>query len=88
MYQIYDKDVAISNPMLMKNVQRNQYHVFKSRLGKINLRYNDIIVSNTSIPADVRKFRAIIYGKLWRNISLEYLCDANYSWYFCSNASY
>ena len=67
MYRIYNEDITLFDSMFMKNEQvhnydtrqRDHYHVpgFKSRLGKINLRYNGVIVWNSilssGIPVDV-----------------------------------
>ena len=61
MYWIYNEDITLFDSMFMKNVQvhnydtrqRDYYHVpgYKSRLGKINLRYNGVIVC--VVPIDV-----------------------------------
>ena len=67
MYPIYNEDITLFDSMFMKNEQvhnydtrqRDHYHVpgFKSKLGKINLRYNGVIVWNSllssGIPVDV-----------------------------------
>ena len=67
MYRIYIDDITLFNSMFMKNVQvhnydtrqKEHYHLpcFKIRLGKINLRYNGVIVWNSiltsGIPVDV-----------------------------------
>ena len=83
----------------MKNVQihnydtrqRDHYHVpsFKSKLGKINLRYNGVIVWNnilsSGVPVDVSK--AVLFFKQlkcamingMRKITcLEYIYDINH----------
>ena len=85
MYRIYIDDITLFNSMFIKNVQvhnydtrqKEHYHLpcFKTRLGKINLRYNGVIVLNSilisGIPVDVSQavfFKtlkcSIIEGKL------------------------
>ena len=67
MYRLYNEDITLFDSMFMKNEQvhnydtrqKDHYHVpgFKSRLGKINLRYKGVIVWNSilfsGIPVDV-----------------------------------
>ena len=67
MYRIYIDDITLFNSMFIKNVQvhnydtrqKDHYHLpcFKTRLGKISLRYNGVIVWNSiltcGIPVDV-----------------------------------
>ena len=63
MYRIYNEDRMLFDSMLMKNVQvhnydtrqRDHYHVhgFQSRLGKINLRDNGVIVWNNILSSGV-----------------------------------
>ena len=82
----------------MKNVQVHNYVTrqrddyvpgFKSRLGKINLRYNGVIVLknilSSGVPVDVSqavfskqlKF-ALINGTMWKITCLEYIDDIDY----------
>ena len=67
MYRIYINDITLFNSMIMKNTQvhnydvrqKDHYHLpcFKTRLGKISLWYNGVIVWNSiltcNIPVDV-----------------------------------
>ena len=62
-YWIYNEDNTLYDSMVMKNVQfhnhdicqRDRYHIpgFKSRLGKIKLRYNGVIVWNNILSSGV-----------------------------------
>ena len=74
MCRIYIDDITSFNSMFIKNVQvhnydmrqKEHYHLpcFKTRLGKINLRYNGVIIWNSiltsGIPADVSQ---AVYSK-------------------------
>ena len=94
MYRIYYEDITLFDSMFMKNEQvhnydtrqRDHYHVpgFKSRLGKINLRYNGVIVWNSilssGVPVDVSQAVfskqlkcAIINGTLKNHMPGTYL---------------
>ena len=85
MYRIYIDDITLFNSMFMKNVQlhnydrhqKEHYHLpcFKTRLGKVSLQYNDVIVWNSiltnGIPVGVSQAVfsqtlkcSIIVGKL------------------------
>ena len=99
MYRIYNEDITLFDSMFMKNAQvhnygtrqRDHYHVpgLKSRLGKIDLRYNGAIVWNnilsSSVPVDVSQAvfskqlkYAIINGTLWKITCLEYIYDIDH----------
>ena len=79
MYRIYIDDITLFNSMFIKNVQAHNYDMhqkdhhlpcFKTRLGKISLRYNGVIVSNSiltcGIPVDV--IQAVFIKPLKRSI--------------------
>ena len=91
MYRIYIDDITLFNSMFMKNVQvrnydtrrKEHYHLpcFKTRLGKINLRCNGVIVWNSiltsGIPVDVSQ---AVSPKHWNVLSLKANYKESYSW--------
>ena len=64
MYRIYIDDITLFNSMFIKNVQvhnydtrqKDHYHLpcFKTRLGKISLRYNGVIVWNSILTCGIQ----------------------------------
>ena len=63
MYRIYSENITLFDSMLMQNVYVNNYDTrqrdryrdpgFKSRLGKINLRYDGVIFWNNILSSGV-----------------------------------